>query len=88
MSFAQRLEQSWYRSAWKNSYWLPLWLLVAVTVFLKRQFYLFRPPKSNAVPVVVVGNISIGGTGKTPLIIYLVERARALGLKPAIISRG
>ena len=36
----------------------------------------------------MVGNISVGGTGKTPLIIYLVERARVLGLKPAIVSRG
>ena len=35
MSFAQGLEQSWYRSAWKNAYWLPLWLLVALVVFLK-----------------------------------------------------
>ena len=88
MSFAQGLEQSWYRSAWKNAYWLPFWLLVALVVFFKRQFYLFRRKKTNAVPVVVVGNISVGGTGKTPLIIYLVERARVLGLKPAIVSRG
>lgn len=88
MSLAQRIEQSWYRSAWKNAYWLPLWLLVALVVFLKRQYYLWRPKSENAVPVLVVGNISVGGTGKTPLIVYLVERARALGLKPAIISRG
>jgi tetraacyldisaccharide 4'-kinase len=39
-------------------------------------------------PVVVVGNISVGGTGKTPLTIWLVERARALGFRPGVVLRG
>lgn len=41
-----------------------------------------------AVPVVVVGNIAIGGTGKTPLTIALVERLRAEGWTPGVASRG
>lgn len=40
------------------------------------------------VPVIVVGNIFIGGTGKTPLTIWLVEALRAAGFTPGIISRG
>jgi tetraacyldisaccharide 4'-kinase len=39
-------------------------------------------------PVIVVGNITVGGTGKTPLVIALVEALRARGFKPGVISRG
>jgi len=40
------------------------------------------------VPVVVVGNITSGGTGKTPLVIWLVEYFRSLGYQPGVVARG
>ncbi len=40
------------------------------------------------VPVIVVGNITVGGTGKTPLVLWLAERMTDWGLRPGIVSRG
>lgn len=85
---AARIERNWYRPVRHNLWLLLLWPLVALSVWLKRWRFLHHPPPANPVPVVVVGNITVGGTGKTPLITWLVERARALGLQPAIVSRG
>ena len=42
----------------------------------------------QAVPVIIVGNIRVGGTGKTPIVIALAERLARMGWKPGIISRG
>ena len=48
----------------------------------------WRQPDTLKVPVIVVGNISVGGTGKTPLVLALVEHLRKLGRRPGVISRG
>src|SRR5690606_22578410 len=40
------------------------------------------------VPVVSVGNLTVGGTGKTPLVAWLVERARRAGRRPGVLARG
>ncbi|XKM12578.1 tetraacyldisaccharide 4'-kinase [Orbaceae bacterium ac157xtp] len=69
---------------------IPFSILYGVIVFLRRLFYrigLFKSWKSP-IPVVIVGNLSVGGNGKTPLVIYLIEQLKAQGLKVGVVSRG
>ncbi|SHI14437.1 tetraacyldisaccharide 4'-kinase [Ferrimonas marina] len=87
--------QAWLERAWQQGHPL-LWLLAPLTALfvlistLRRWAYrrgwLEQPELS--VPLVVVGNISVGGNGKTPTVIYLVELLKRQGLRPGIISRG
>ena len=66
---------------------LPLTGIFCVLATLNRWRHK-RQQVKHPVPVVVVGNISVGGTGKTPLVIWLVERLREAGFKPGVVSRG
>ncbi len=89
---AQRLPRLWYRQQLALVLWplLPLAWLFGGLVALRRLLYrhgvlhVTRLP----VPVVVVGNLTVGGSGKTPLVLWLVERLRERGWHPGIISRG
>jgi tetraacyldisaccharide 4'-kinase len=69
---------------------LPAWLIFRPLVWLRNlSFNLgWRTPQRLSVPVWSVGNLTAGGTGKTPLTRYLARWAIAHGLQPAIISRG
>ncbi len=79
---------SWY-GPWQWTWVLwPLALLVSFITKRKRQQFLASPPKAFSVPVIVVGNITIGGTGKTPVVQSLVRYLQEQGYKPGIISRG
>jgi tetraacyldisaccharide 4'-kinase len=64
---------------------LPLsWLYAAVLRLRGSRPASGTPP----VPVIVVGNITVGGAGKTPLVMWLVRELRAKGYKPGVIARG
>jgi tetraacyldisaccharide 4'-kinase len=69
---------------------LPFSYLFEGVILLRNLFYdknVFRSEKVNA-KVFSVGNITVGGTGKTPTVIYLTETLKKIGAKPGILSRG
>ncbi|MEI6860376.1 MAG: tetraacyldisaccharide 4'-kinase [Shewanella sp.] len=69
---------------------LPLTLLFYLLSLIRRWLFKLGLKQSHslAVPVIIVGNITVGGSGKTPTVIYLIELLRKNGLKPGVISRG
>lgn len=84
------LEHLWYRGSPWGLLLLPASGLFGVLTGLRRALYRLGllPVALLPVPVVVVGNISVGGTGKTPLVSWLAAFLRAEGYHPAIVSRG
>jgi len=81
---------SWTRVTALTVLLIPVSWLYRIVVAVRRALYatgILRRVRLP-VPVIVVGNISVGGTGKTPLVLWLVERLRAAGFAPGIVSRG
>ncbi len=80
----------WYGSSALFWLLLPLSWLYCVIMRLRRHAYRAGWLRSErlAVPVVVVGNLTVGGTGKTPLVLRLVALLEAQGFNPGIITRG
>lgn len=84
------LHRVWYEDGRFGWLLLPLsgiyWLVVALRRFLYERG-LFRSHRAAA-PVVVVGNITAGGTGKTPTVLWLARELLRRGFRPGIVSRG
>ena len=86
---------AWFLKEWQqSSFWqillLPISWLFQILTAVRRLGFRRGWSKSERLPlaVIVVGNITVGGSGKTPLVIYLVEQLRAAGYVPGVISRG
>lgn len=85
-----RLTREWQRRgalAWALT---PLAGVFGACAALRRAAYAqgWKKPVDVGVPVVVVGNVTVGGTGKTPTVIALVDALRAAGFTPGVVSRG
>ena len=88
------IEKVWFNKH-RAKYWLVPLLLPFTGLFYllssaRRLAFSLGLLKSYQIdkPVIVVGNIGIGGNGKTPVVVHLVELTKTLGLKPGVISRG
>ena len=80
---------------WYKDQFIAVWLIpfsMIFTDFSRLRRFLYRKgiykSEKLSVPVIIVGNISVGGTGKTPLVIWMAEMLAQAGYKPGIITRG
>jgi len=83
-------ERHWYRLSWLSLALAPFALVFGAVTALRRRAYRagWLRAERLPVPVVVVGNLVAGGTGKTPLVLWLVDALRARGFRPGVVSRG
>lgn len=90
MSTADLLNRVWYgKSPLRWALW-PISVLYLALARLRRTAYRqgWRPVVEAPVPVIVVGNVSVGGTGKTPFVIWLADQLKQRGRKVGIVTRG
>ncbi len=83
------LERVWYEGG-RGAWLVPLGSLFGALVATRRAAYRrgwLKSAKSRR-PLVVVGNLTVGGSGKTPLVVWLVERLRERGIRVGVVSRG
>ena len=90
MMLIKKIEHSWYNKSKLTVFLLPLSWLFCLLVQCRRLFYRFKIFHTSQldVPVIVVGNLTVGGTGKTPLVIELANLLKKHDYRPGIISRG
>jgi tetraacyldisaccharide 4'-kinase len=85
----------WLTDIWYADHFIGVWLMPFGFFFsdvVKFRKFLYRigvlKKHTLPIPVIVVGNITVGGTGKTPLVIWLADFLKSKGYQPGIISRG
>ncbi|MDN0117473.1 tetraacyldisaccharide 4'-kinase [Yersinia frederiksenii] len=84
------IERIWSGKSWLYLLLLPLsWLYGAITWLIRTSYTLgLRSAWRAPVPVIIVGNLTAGGNGKTPVVIWLVEQLQLRGYRVGIVSRG
>jgi len=90
MSLHEILNRQYYKKSSWIFIFLPISFFYYLIIFFRCWAYkvgIFKSFKMD-VPVVVIGNITIGGTGKTPLVIWLIEKLIKIGMRPGLICSG
>ncbi len=89
-TLARWFQDAWYQDMYLSVLLAPFSLVYVDIIRLRRFLYRKGVLKSTrlSAQVIIVGNITVGGTGKTPLVIWLVNYLRQQGYQPGVISRG
>ncbi len=82
------LPKFWYRREIISYILLPLSFVYRAIIGLYRLYFKHFPSIKFPVPIIIVGNITVGGAGKTPMVIGLADLLKRQGYKPGVISRG
>ncbi len=84
------MERAWYSGAWWLWLLRPIELVFRILVCARRGLFKLGVFSSWRAPckVIVVGNVTVGGTGKSPVVIALVEHLQAKGVSVGVVSRG
>lgn len=88
--FARWFQDAWYKEMYISSIFMPISMLYADFIRFRSFLYRIGVLGKTKLPatVIIIGNITVGGTGKTPLILWLARFLREEGYKPGIVSRG
>jgi len=90
MSLHEKFNQQFYAKPTWIKLLIPLSYFYLLVIILRNFLYSVGvlQEKKVSVPVIIIGNITVGGTGKTPLLIAIASHFSNIGLNPGIISRG
>ena len=86
--FSTHLNQVWYENKFNSGFLLPITYIYVILVTVRRWFLQRFVQHQFPVPIIVIGNLTVGGVGKTPLVISLAKQLQRRGVRVGIVSRG
>jgi tetraacyldisaccharide 4'-kinase len=85
---ASVLVSFWKQNSILHKLFLPLAWIFQFLTLIRKKFYYLKGQAKFSIPIIIVGNISLGGTGKTPLVGWLANELVKYGFQPGIVTHG